>query len=366
MRKKIYFFIGTEAELIKIFPVMLECQKRNLDIKIIASGQNDIKRSRIFEEFSSLYVDLQLSEEKNIKKSAIGLLRWFTETKRNAVLKIIEKYGREQLDGQRIVVHGDTVSTLMGAMLGKKLNMTVCHVEAGLRSHNIFNPFPEEIDRLLTSRIARMHFAPGRIPTANLRYAKGMVFNTEENTLVDSLVLSMDIPVKNEHVKELENTDYFVFVMHRQENLMKKDYFRSCISNAIELSKRRHCVFILHKPTEIALKDNNIFESLYSDNNFTLLPRVDYFDFMKLLDGAQYVITDGGSNQEELSYLGKPALILRKTTERQEGIGKNALLYGGDINMILNMENMYGKMIQTKQVLEESPSAFTAEILAKE
>ena len=139
MKKAMYFFIGTEAELIKVFPVIIECQKRDNTCHIIASGQNDLKKSRILDFIDLNGKFIELSNEDDIKKSAVGLMQWFAATKGKAIKLITGKFSKESLRGADLIVHGDTVSTMMGAMIGKKLGMRVCHVEAGLRSHNLFN-----------------------------------------------------------------------------------------------------------------------------------------------------------------------------------------------------------------------------------
>lgn len=326
--KPIYFFLGTEAELIKIFPVIIECQKRNILCHIIASGQNDLEKSRILEHLNLNGKMLELSRESDIVKSAAGLLSWFLQTKRKAVATIKNKFGENNLKNAYLVVHGDTVSTMMGAMAGKKLGMQVCHVEAGLRSHNLFNPFPEEIDRLITSKIARIHFAPGNEAEQNLKKAKGKVINTQQNTLLDSLNFSKEIPIKSNIIGILDKK-YFVFVMHRQENLAKRSFVCDVVKEIVKVAENYKCVIILHKITENAFIKFDLMNDLKSNHNIILQPRVDYFDFMKLLQRASFVITDGGSNQEELFYMNKPCLIMRKKTERNEGIGKNARLFSG-------------------------------------
>lgn len=365
MKNNIYFFIGTEAELIKVFPVIIECQKRNMHCHIIASGQNDLNKSRILQYVVLNGKYLELSKEEDIKKSAVGLLTWFVKTRLGAVKKIKKEFTSDELKDSAFVVHGDTVSTFMGAMIGKKLGCKVCHVEAGLRSHDLFNPFPEEIDRLLTSRLARIHFAPGKEAATNLSKVKGQVVDTEFNTILDSLRFSKEIPLISEKIDELQDKDYFVFVMHRQENLMNKEFVGSVIDKIKVLSKKCKCVLILHKITENTLKDMKLLDELKQDKQFVLLPRVDYFDFMKLLGNAQYVITDGGSNQEELHYMGKPCLIMRKTTERQEGIGENATLFGGDVKEILVFADRYQEYAGVSIASDKSPSAVIADCLEK-
>ena len=328
--RSVLFFIGTEAELIKLFPVILECKERELDFHIIASGQNDITDSVILKKATCGNVELELSCEKKIKKTAAGLFSWWLKTYTSGAKQIMYAFPNIDFKDSFMVVHGDTVSTYMGAKLGRKLGMTVCHVEAGLRSHNIFSPFPEEIDRLLTSRLARIHFAPGDYAYDNLNRVKGKVINTHQNTLIDSLRFSRDIPIENEAVKQLMGKDFFVFVMHRQENLANKSFVIDVVKEIENAAQSRMCVVLLHKITENAFEKFELLEELKSMPNIVLLPRVGYFDFMKLLNNASFVITDGGSNQEELFYMRKPCLILRTVTERKEGLGINARLFNGD------------------------------------
>lgn len=360
-----FFFIGTEAELIKIFPVIMQCQKKGVVCNIIASGQNDLKKNRILEYISLNGKYVELSQESDIKKSAIGLFSWFFSTKIKAKRIIAQHFNVADMKNKPMIVHGDTVSTFMGALIGKQLHMRVCHVEAGLRSHNLLNPFPEEIDRLLTSRIARVHFAPGSEAEGNLVHAKGKVINTRYNTIIDSLMVSKEMPVITGSLKTVLTQDYFVFVMHRQENLMNREFVTQVITCIEQIAKQIKCVLILHKLTENVLQEMGMLQKLQSNPNFLLFPRVDYFDFMKMLDRAKYVITDGGSNQEELHYMGKPCLIMRKTTERREGIGLNARIFGGDVEEILNFANEYTNMQINSIAIEHSPSEIIVEALVK-
>lgn len=328
MDHELFFFVGTEAELIKIFPVIIEARNNGLTTHIIASGQNDIKNSDILRMTDCGRIDIELSDEVNIRKSAKGLVSWWIKTYAGSKKKIAALYGEKTLKSGIMIVHGDTVSTYMGARLGRNLGMTVCHVEAGLRSHHLFNPFPEEIDRLLTSRVARIHFAPGSEAKKNLSHAKGKVIDTEQNTLLDSLRISEDF-LPGDVVKRIimSAEPYFVFVMHRQENLSKSEFVCKVIE-VIERKAAKQKAFIVgHVITVNTLKKYGLFDRLRNNANISIIPRMGYFDFMKLLKNAEYVITDGGSNQEELYYMNKPTLILRKTTERNEGIGRNVRLF---------------------------------------
>lgn len=362
----IYFFIGTEAELIKLFPVMLQLQEKQVPYHIIASGQNDIVKSTILRALNDGHVDLELSKESDIKKSAAGLMQWFAATWHKGKKAIPAHFGRDNLRGATMVVHGDTVSTVMGAYLAKHVGMRVAHVEAGLRSHNWLNPFPEEIDRVLTSRCVRLHFAPGQEAAANLSKAKGLVVNTTYNTIADSLAYSRTIPCKDPVIAELQSAPYFVFVMHRQENLANKTLVRDMLSRALQQAESMHCVMILHKPTEVTLQEMGLLDTVKQNAHVTALPRVEYFDFMKLLEGAAFVITDGGSNQEELSYMGKPCLILRTHTERSDGLGQNVVMYQESMQVVDDFIVHYPDYQRPPIVPAQSPARMIATALTKE
>lgn len=364
-QRELYFFIGTEAELIKLFPVLRELRARGVPCRIVASGQNDLKKSTVLRALNGGQVDLELSDERSIRKTAAGLLQWYAATWRGAAARMQQAFGAAALRGSVLVVHGDTVSTMMGAYLGAKLGMRVAHVEAGLRSHNWLNPFPEEIDRVLTSRKAVLHFAPGAQAVQNLQkaHAKGQVVDTVYNTIIDSLAWSRREPCRDPAVQALCGGDYFVFVMHRQENLANKKLVQAMVERMTAQAQKRRCVLILHKPTEVTLDQMGLLAPLRANAQFTLLPRVEYFDFMKLLDGAAFVITDGGSNQEELAYMGKPCLILRTHTERQDGLGQNVVMYGGDLRAVDEFTARYETYRRAPVCPEQSPAKVIADTL---
>lgn len=341
MNKVYVFFVGTEAELIKLFPVIKEFEKRKIVYYLVASGQNDIRQSKVLVAANGGRIDLCLSSEQDIKKTAGGLLHWYLQTKRDASTQIKNLLG-ENVDyaNSWVMVHGDTISTVMGAYAAKRLGMKVAHIEAGLRSHNYLNPFPEEIDRMLVSRVAFLHFAPGQQATDNLSGKVGVI-NTEQNTLFDSLRYAEQVPCEDQRIKELQKQPYFVFVIHRQENLANDEFVKAVMRNVDEAASQMKCVVILHKITELKLEQLGLLNQIKQDSRYICFSRVEYFDFMKLLSHSKYVITDGGSNQEELYYMGKPALIMRKTTERNEGLGHNAKLYGGDADTIREFSEHY-------------------------
>lgn len=350
------FFIGTDAELIKMFPVIQAAERSGLSYCLIGSGQNDLSNSCIMNEILKRSIDLELSKESSIKKTAVGLFSWFLKTTRHAAKSI-----SRHLDASNnpiMIVHGDTVSTVMGALAARKLHVRVAHVEAGLRSFNWLNPFPEEIDRQIVSKIASIHFAPTQEAANNLirTSAKGHIVNTINNTLIDSLAFTRTIPCKNAVIQDICTQKHHVMVLHRQENLANTKLVNRVVDLACAQNSDSQCVFILHEPTRVVLEEKGLLEKLRSCNSVTLLPRVEYCDFMKLLDSSEYVITDGGSNQEELYYLGVPCLILRTHTERNEGLGHNANLFNGDIEEIARFASSFEKHRCTPADVESSPS----------
>lgn len=185
---------------------------------------------------------------------------------------------------------------------------------------------------------------------------KGLVIDTQFNTILDSLRFSESVPYEHSGVAPLLDSEYFVFVLHRQENLVQKAFVRDLLALIFELSKRVRCVLILHAPTKAAFSEMRLLERIMDNPDFTVLPRVDYFDFMKLLMNSSLVITDGGSNQEELSYMGKPCFILRRHTERTDGLGVNALLYDGDLTSVARFAKDYGKYQTAPLTTDCSPS----------
>lgn len=355
------FWIGTVAELIKVFTVISEARERKIPYIVVATGQNRVTDTDVLKSCNDNKVDILLSDTSKIKKSTSGLLTWFVKTYSGATKKIRKYIDENNCDikNATMIVHGDTVSTLMGALVAKKIKVKLAHVEAGLRSFDLLHPFPEEIDRVLTSKRVDVHFCPSDIAEKNLIKANvhGKIVNTKGNTIYDGLQyantieFSSDLKCKFGSIK----SGYFVFVMHRQENVANVQLFAETVKRVCEISEKLHCVCVLHEITRIALENNGLMP-LVQNKNFTLLPRVEYFDFMKVLQGAEYVITDGGSNQEELAYMGKPTLIMRTKTERQDGIGKNAIMCNNDFSVFNDFVLNYKSYLKEAVILSKRPS----------
>ncbi|WED22002.1 UDP-N-acetyl glucosamine 2-epimerase [Vibrio sp. JC009] len=355
-------FVGTTAELIKVFPLMVELNRKKIQYRLISSGQNDIRHSELFDLFDLERPDIVFTNSSH-KQSALGLIIWFIST-------LVRGYNQlrklPRTSSEVMVVHGDTVSTVMGAMLGRLLKMKVAHVEAGLRSYNYLNPFPEEIDRVITSRLASIHYAPNDWSCGNLGKVKGEVVNTQENTLIDALRLANEVKTSSpDFMDKLQSHDYFVFVVHRQENLFDSDFVKWIVERCIEESKKTHCVLVLHELTRIKLEELGLLEILEKAPDVTLIPRQPYVQFMKVLSACSYMVTDGGSNQEESYYLGKPCLILRTHTERVEGLDKNVIISNKEKTLINKFfDNIDGYRLDSK-LNTERPSETIAQHLSE-
>lgn len=350
---RIRFWIGTEAELIKLFPVMLEMEKRNLKFDILATGQNPIEKSELLGLLKTRPHLEQLSDGP-AKKSTMSLLSWFIKTLLRSVFSL-----PSQKDSV-LLIHGDTVSTLMGALVGFFKRYKVGHIEAGLRSFNFLRPFPEEICRVISSKMVSYHFCPNERALLNIQRTKGAKINTRLNTLYDSLNIfkSFGLAARNKTFDK-----YFVFVLHRQENVYDHEFVKSLTRLIIEKSETIPCVFILHELTRQALEQLNLLDLVRNSKCIITFNRLPYFEFMNVLSKAEFLITDGGSNQEESFYMGLPCLVMRSETERSEGIGSNVQLAGKDLAMARGYFDNYQKYRFNVLRTSETPSSIIVNFL---
>ena len=231
-----------------------------------------------------------------------------------------------------VLTHGDTNTTLWGALLGKLFRCKVMHVESGLRSFNLFKPFPEEMNRVLTFRLTDYYACPGEWAIENLEKRKGIKFNTEENTQIDTL--RHGYKKSDDADIDLPKEKYAVVSIHRYENVTNKKQFEKIIGILERIAESYKLLFILHPVTKNQIEKYEFKKQLENNPQIDLLPRLEYLPFIKSIKNCEFVITDGGGNQEELYHLGKPTLILRNETERQEGLDHNAVLSKFDDEVI--------------------------------
>ena len=317
----IHIFLGTKAQLIKMAPVMRSLQDRGIDYNFIFSGQHKETIEDIQSEFGVKKPDCTLYGGKDI--TGIGqMLLWSIRVIVYAFLNR-DKVWRGDRSGI-VLNHGDTFSTLLGVVMARLCGLKVAHVESGLRSFNLFHPFPEELIRRIVFRLSSVFFAPGQWAIDNLTKVKGVKVNTYSNTLLDSLRYSSNY--KLDQGIDIPEEDFGIVSIHRFENIFIKKKLEKILDLIEMASKETKLLFILHKPTEKKLNEFGLFNKIMQNPNIELRPRYSYFQFIQFVKKSKFVMTDGGSNQEECFYLGKPCLILRKSTERQEGLDQNACL----------------------------------------
>jgi UDP-N-acetylglucosamine 2-epimerase (non-hydrolysing) len=216
------------------------------------------------------------------------------------------------------------MSTLLGALAARCAGIPVAHVEAGLRSFRWFHPFPEELTRLAVTRLVSYAYCPGPWAAGNLKGASTRIIDTGDNTLLDAVRWALR--VRSGTPDDAAEAPYFVASIHRFENLYRRQRLLRIISILERLASRARCIFILHPVTRSRLEALGLLRRLRDNPRFEIRPRMKYTRFVGLLAGARFVVSDGGSNQEELSYLGIPTVLMRAATERNEGLGSCVFL----------------------------------------
>lgn len=356
---KLWFIMGTAAELIKMYPVIDQAIKRNLDWYLWSTGQGATN-------FWSQYDDFQLPrgraftfDDKAVDLHSSGqAMRWMARNilhTPNQIRKTIQrKIGFAPAPSDICFVHGDTFSTLLGAIHTRLLGCQLAHVEAGMRSGSIWSPFPEEINRRLVSRLTHFHFAPDENAASHLRREKqkGAIIITGGNSVYDALLATLDKP----RPADLPRAPYIVANLHRFENLHSNEHWTKIVETTLHAAKRYPVYFVMHPPTEAKINADPALKGRLEQGNVKLLGRQSYTRFVHLLAGAHHVLTDGGSNQTECAYLGIPCLIMRSKTELPEGLDKNCVLseFKADrIEQFLADPDAYQR---PKEELAQSPS----------
>jgi len=366
--KKFYFFIGTTAELIKLAPVIGAFEKSNVDFQIISSNQNSLHFSELNNFIKTQKADYVLKIRKFTwpKNIYLRFIVWFVKTVGNYFLYFRNVVKDNEKGATYFIVHGDTVSTLLGSLVAKVTGVSLVHIESGLRSYKLLEPFPEEINRVIVSRLADYHFCPNSWSKNNLKKINGKKINTHYNTVGETTLTTLK--QKGSHgITELKGKKYFVFVLHRQEHtLFNKHNSEKLINQVINNANTNLvCVFVMHKLTKDYLKSQKMLDKITHNKNIILPSRLEYTKFVKLLADSEFVITDGGSNQEECYFMGKPCLIIREHTERVEGLGENAVIVGNNSKKIDTFFKEYKKYKRKKVKIDKdkSPSQIITDYL---
>lgn len=341
----IIFIYGTTAEAIKLAPISRRLASLNHPQLHWLTYQHTLGLKEIEKDLGLPGPDLIIAEGANGRplKTRTDAIVWlwnitkWTLKNRNKVKKSLPAHSV-------VLVHGDTMTSVVGAILGRLLNVPVAHVEAGLRSGNWRHPFPEELDRRIVGKLAKIHYAPSEEAVSNLRKYENVIF-TNGNTVNDAV---LDYQRESSQIED----QYGLVLLHRFEFISNSELLTETIATLVEQSPLplRFIVDAYSRGPVGGELDK------FVDSGHQLRGKTNHQDFIELLVGAKFIVTDSGGIQEEAALLGVPTLIHRVATERGEGLGKNAILSMWDQSNIQNFLTNYEMYRQSQQINSVSPS----------
>ncbi|MBR5373979.1 MAG: UDP-N-acetylglucosamine 2-epimerase (non-hydrolyzing) [Paludibacteraceae bacterium] len=343
--KKVMLVFGTRPEAIKMCPLVKEFQKYPNDFETIVcvTGQHREMLDQVLKIF-----EVKPDYDLNIMKQGQDLY----DVTARVLTGMRDVFAQCKPDV--VLVHGDTTTSTAAALAAFYQQIPVGHVEAGLRTHNIYSPWPEEMNRQITGRISTYNFSPTPLSEKNLKDEKahGQIFVTG-NTVIDALhmvvnKLKGDKKLADEQIQVLKNAGYDVSRLdngkklvlitgHRRENF--GDGFISMVTAMKDLSEKYpevDFVYPMHLNPNVRKPIHQVFgEDLTVYKNFFFIEPLQYLEFVYLMEKSTLVLTDSGGIQEEAPGLGKPVLVMRDTTERPEALSAGTVkLVGTDYNAI--------------------------------
>ncbi len=342
---KVMSIFGTRPEAIKMAPLVLEIEKNEkLENAVVVTAQHREMLDQVLSVF-----DITPKHDLNIMKKGQTL----TSITTSALEKLDSIIKEEKPD--IILVHGDTTTTFVGALAAFYNKVPVGHVEAGLRTYDKYAPFPEEMNRVLTSNIAALNFAPTHISKNNLlkeNIDESSIFITG-NTVIDALktTVKKDYTFTKDVLNKLDKSKKIItMTAHRRENLGEP--LQNICGAVKELALSRDDICFVYAVHPNPLVKNTAEQILGDIDNVFLIEPLELMDMHNLLNISYMVLTDSGGLQEEVPALGKPVLVLRDVTERPEGVEAGTLkLVGTDKELIksetiklLDNANEYEKM----------------------
>lgn len=313
--KKIMVVFGTRPEAIKMCPLVNELKSRkNIKTVVLVTGQHRQMLDVVLQAFSvTPEYDLSIMKQnQTLFDITTGILE--------SIKEVLEK---EKPD--TVLVHGDTTTSFVTALACFYMQIPVGHVEAGLRTYNIYSPYPEEFNRQAVGIIAKYNFAPTELSKANLiKEGKNpkSIFVTG-NTAIDALKTTIRADYSHEDLEWAKDSRLIMITAHRRENLGEPMHhmFRA-IRRIIEEYPDIKAIYPIHlNPAVRSVAD----EILSGCDRIRLIEPLDVLDFHNFLNRSYLILTDSGGIQEEAPSLGKPVLVMRDTTERPEGIKAGTL-----------------------------------------
>ena len=319
MKRKILVLFGTRPEAIKLCPVVLALKGNPMvDCKVCVTGQHREMLQQVLDVFGVVPdKDLALMRPNQ----TLGELT-------SRAIAAIDKYLAEE-NPDIVMVQGDTTTVLTGALAAFYHHIPIAHVEAGLRTWNLESPWPEEANRVLTTRLAKWHFCPTESNKANL-LKEGVSENNiyvTGNTVIDALLMAKSMVAKNPPEiaglpKELmgSNDRMVLITGHRRENFGEGfENICTAIRNLAERFPETHFVYPVHLNPNVREPVGRILGAHCGKNVHLIAPQ-SYLPFVALMNRSYLILTDSGGVQEEAPSLGKPVLVMRDTTERPEAV----------------------------------------------
>lgn len=360
--KHIYFFVGTTAEYIKIAPIIKELKRRKIKYKLITSGQNRINFKDLEPFTGTIKVDMAL-KKKPKKSSILHFFNWAVSTFFSGFFSLRNEFNKLEKQNVYLIIHGDTISSLIGSFLAKLLGVKLVHIESGLRSFNFMEPIPEELNRFIITHMADVLFSPNSWAIKNLKKTSGKKVNTYENTLIESCLWAIEANEDSKYIEKFGK--YYIFFIHRQEHMfINKEWSRKTMEYIIRSAPRNlNCVFVMHALTSRILQFERLNEIIEARKKLFIVPKLPYKTFMALMNNAEFIATDGCTNQEEAYYMGVPLLALRNLTERKEGLGENVAISKGNKKTIKEFLDNYNKYRRKKVEIKKRPSKIILDYL---
>lgn len=340
--KKVMVVFGTRPEAIKMCPLVKELENRkNLDTIVCVTGQHRQMLDQVLQAF-----DVNPDYDLSIMKDKQTLF----DVTQNILGKMKEVL--EEVKPNVVLVHGDTSTTFVTALAAFYLQIPVGHVEAGLRTHDIYSPFPEEFNRQATGIVAKYHFAPTEVSKQNLlnECKKESYIYVTGNTAIDALKTTIRDDYTHDVLDWVGNSKLIMLTAHRRENLGEplKNMFRA-IKRIVDEHEDIKVIYPIHMNPIVRKTANEI---LGNNERIRIIEPLDVLDFHNFLDKSYLILTDSGGIQEEAPSLGKPVLVMRDTTERPEGVAAETLKLVGtneeiiyeSFKLLLNNKDEYNKM----------------------
>lgn len=342
--KKVMLVFGTRPEAIKMCPLVKELKRRpNLQTIVCVTGQHRQMLDQVLQAFDVVpEYDLSIMKDR--------------QTLFDVTVNILERI-REVLEKEQpdiVLVHGDTTTTFVTALACFYLQISVGHVEAGLRTYNIYSPYPEEFNRQAVSIISQYNFAPTELSRQNLlkEGKKASTIYVTGNTAIDALKTTVRFDYSHPELDWAAGSRLVMLTAHRRENLGDPMYhmFRA-IKRIVDETPDVKVIYPIHMNPVVRKAAADIFGN---DDRFHIIEPLDVLDFHNFLARAYLILTDSGGIQEEAPSLGKPVLVMRDTTERPEGIAAGTLKLVGtneetiytEFKKLLTDEVIYNKMSQ--------------------